>query len=59
MRHIITFAYADREDGGPLWADTSVHVQIHKINKKLAKLTGQRIKASSGGPGATYRLIQT
>jgi hypothetical protein len=56
MRGIIGFVYGDSPDGGPLSAGSSVHVQIHKINKKLKPL-GQRIKASSSGRGATYRLL--
>lgn len=50
--------YADKEDGGPLNANISVHVQIVKANIRLAPAK-QRIVSTGGGPGALYRLKHT
>jgi hypothetical protein len=52
---IIDFAYADREDGGPLNAMMTVQVTICRVNKMLK---GHRIKASRKGIGARYRVIE-
>lgn len=52
---IFNHVYSDRADGGPLCINT-ISVMIISINKRL---TGQRVAASSRGPGATYRLVKT
>ena len=58
MKDIIAFVYHDDPNGGPVYAAASVHVQIHKINKRLVgKRIKAKIRASSGGRGATYRLL--
>ena len=44
--------YADHVDGGPLNARTSVHVQICRLNQRLASV-GQKITAARG---KLYRL---
>lgn len=39
--------YADRDDGGPLWAAVSIHVQVQRMNKRLAPV-GQHIGCANG-----------
>jgi hypothetical protein len=48
--------YGDRIDGGPEHGLSCVHVQIHRANKKLAAV-GRRIKATTPGIGASYRVV--
>jgi len=53
---LVSRVYADRIDGGPEWAQTSVNVQIMNLNKRLSVI-GQRVKANArGGQGARYTL---
>lgn len=57
---MVSKVYADREDGGPLWARQSVAVMLSHLNRKL-KGVHLRIRASSHGGAAghaTYRLEQ-
>jgi hypothetical protein len=49
---LVNRIYADRDDGGPLWASVSINVQILRMNKRLAAV-GQRIGC---GNGKLYRL---
>lgn len=44
--------YADRDDGGPLWASTSVCVQVKRLNERLAAV-GQKVGC---GNGKLFRL---
>lgn len=44
------FVYADDPDGGPLWADATLHTRIWQINRKL-KAINKVIRAPRGGHG--------
>lgn len=55
---IINRLYENREDGGPLWPEKTLHVQMHLLNKALAPFN---LKIRSNGscrssPG-TYALV--
>jgi len=52
--------YAHRRDGGPLTAQTIIHVYVCKINKKLRPF-GMRIhcRGWGGGEYGTYQLYRT
>jgi hypothetical protein len=56
-RELSTLLYADRADGGPMWAHNVISVLVFKANKQLAP-HGYRIK-STLGPGAAYRMVTT
>ena len=47
---LLAFLYADDADGGPLWADATMHTRIWQINQKL-KTIGKVIRAPRGGHG--------
>jgi len=51
---LVDLLYAEREDGGPDFAATTVHVFVNQMRGKL-KPHGMTIR-SGGGPGAVYRL---
>ncbi len=59
---LLSFVYADDPDGGPLWANATLHTRIWQINRKLRKI-GKVIRAprgghGRGGPGTyTYRTL--
>jgi hypothetical protein len=58
MKSIIEYVYADDPNGGPVSAVSAIHVQIHRINKRMVgKRIKAKIRASSSGRGATYRLL--
>lgn len=47
--------YADRADGGPVFAKDVIYLGIMHANKRL-KSVGLKIKASARGPGSVYTL---
>lgn len=53
---LIDRVYADREDGGPDTAATSVYVTIKKANRKL-KPAGIKIAGTTPGRGAVYKIM--
>lgn len=53
LSRVVTVAYEDRIDGGPLGAEGTVRTQICHINKQLA-VVGERLRGGNGG----YRLLR-
>lgn len=51
-RDLVEVVYADREDGGPLWATDSLRVTIHEMRPVLARM-GMRLEFHRG-----YRLVE-
>lgn len=47
--------YGKRRDGGPTWADGCIHVNICRMNKKLAKV-GKKIISLSSKAIAYYKV---
>lgn len=54
-KRLIDQCYGHRYDGGPDFADKTVHVTINHMNKRLATF-GEAVKANKRGQGAVYRL---
>ena len=54
-RNLVERVYADRIDGGPLWAATSVMVTIKRLSARLVP-AGYRVRATTPGAGSVYKL---
>ena len=54
-RTLIDRAYADRIDGGPASADTSIYCTIRSANQKLVSV-GQRIGCPTRNRGSRYTI---
>lgn len=52
---LVRKVYADRADGGPDWASTSIHVQIKNMNGRLA-VVGQMVRSDTRGVGGRFWL---
>jgi hypothetical protein len=59
-RILLDVTYADDPNGGPLTANNSLRVRIHKINRKHLIPAGYMIKANRGGNGCfgRYRIVK-
>jgi hypothetical protein len=55
LQDIADYVYAEKPDGGPKWAESSLYITIQRVNRKLLAY-GKLIKAT-GGPGSVYRII--
>jgi len=57
IHQLVEALYGHRPDGGPEFADKSIHVIVSRLNKKLkAKGYQQRVHADQRGAGAVYRI---
>jgi cyanate lyase len=53
-KDLVTRMYGDRDDGGPITAEISMHVIVNRLNERLG-VVGQRVAC---GVGRRYRLTR-
>ena len=58
IRELCNLTYADDPNGGPLTAQRSINVIVHRANAQL-RSQGYQIRARWRGRGSVYELIKT